>query len=421
MYEGWVITHSIAKLEAQLGQVTNNINRREERKLPDQTVANPKGQYGTKGSNGNGKHHEQRELEPRPVTSDVTRAKKGDHGGTPNENKSEEETPKGDDLVPKDPLEACLAHFGFDNFDINGLIKKVNALLNFFSTPDFPPWKARFKSLHSLSRELVIPSLVIPLTLELKPLPIILKYAFLGPNDTLPVIIASDLIAEQEIDRRSAFSQIIKKAKDLAFLEKEDGVALLEVIGSGGCGVVYKAELPGSNGKLIAIKKIIQPPKDAGDLMDEDSKFLATKMRQIKSEIQAVGQIRRRNLLPLLAHVLQDILNQVSNGTRQLDWQARHKIAIGVASGLEYLHTSHSPRIIHRDLKPANVLLDDDMEARIADFGLAKAVPDAHTHVTTSNVTGTVGYIAPEYHQTLMLCLVGKFWEGFGKENGKGV
>ncbi|KAI8019545.1 Leucine-rich repeat receptor-like serine/threonine/tyrosine-protein kinase SOBIR1 [Camellia lanceoleosa] len=98
---------------------------------------------------------------------------------------------------------------------------------------------------------------------------------------------------------------------------------------------------------------------------------------------------------------LQDILNQVSNGTRQLDWQARHKIAIGVASGLEYLHTSHSPRIIHRDLKPANILLDDDMEARIADFGLAKVVPDTHTHVTTSNVAGTVGYIAPVYHQTL--------------------
>ncbi|KAL7191816.1 hypothetical protein ACSBR2_023818 [Camellia fascicularis] len=214
------------------------------------------------------------------------------------------------------------------------------------------------------------------------------------------------------------FSPLIKKAEDLAFLEKEDGLASLEVIGSGGCGVVYKAELPGSNGKLIAIKKIIQPPKDAADLTDEDSKLLNKKMRQIRSEIQTVGQIRHRNLLPLLAHVsrpdchylvyefmkngsLQDILNQVSNGTRELDWQARHKIAIGVASGLEYLHTSHSPRIIHRDLKPANVLLDDDMEARIADFGLAKAVPDAHTHVTTSNVAGTVGYIAPEYHQTL--------------------
>ncbi|XP_022736754.1 leucine-rich repeat receptor-like serine/threonine/tyrosine-protein kinase SOBIR1 [Durio zibethinus] len=216
----------------------------------------------------------------------------------------------------------------------------------------------------------------------------------------------------------SIFSPLIKKAEDLAFLEKEDGLASLEIIGKGGCGEVYKAELPGSDGKMIAIKKIIQPPKDAAELTDEDSKLLNKKMRQIKSEITTVGQIRHRNLLSLLAHVsrpdchylvyefmkngsLQDMLHQVSEGTRELDWPIRQKIAIGVAAGLEYLHMHHSPRIIHRDLKPGNILLDDDMEARIADFGLAKAMPDANTHVTTSNLAGTVGYIAPEYHQTL--------------------
>ncbi|XP_057487205.1 leucine-rich repeat receptor-like serine/threonine/tyrosine-protein kinase SOBIR1 [Actinidia eriantha] len=213
------------------------------------------------------------------------------------------------------------------------------------------------------------------------------------------------------------FSPQIKR-DDLEFLEKEDGLASLEIIGQGGCGVVYRKELQDSKIKTIAIKKIIQPPKDAAELTEEDSKLLNKKLRQIKSEIQTVGQIRHRNLLSLLAHVsktdchylvyefmkngsLQDALNQVSAGTRELNWLARHKIAVGVAAGLEYLHISHSPRIIHRDLKPGNVLLDDDMEARIADFGLAKAVPDANTHVTTSNVAGTVGYIAPEYHQTL--------------------
>ncbi|XVF49733.1 hypothetical protein PTKIN_Ptkin04bG0037200 [Pterospermum kingtungense] len=216
----------------------------------------------------------------------------------------------------------------------------------------------------------------------------------------------------------SIFSPLIKKAEDLAFLETEDGLSGLEIIGKGGCGEVYKAELPGSDGKMIAIKKVIQPPKDAAELTDEDSKLLNKKMRQIKSEITTVGQIRHRNLLPLLAHVsrpdchylvyefmkngsLQDILQHVSEGTRELDWPARQKIAIGVSAGLEYLHMHHSPRIIHRDLKPGNILLDDDMEARIADFGLAKAMPDAMTHVTTSNLAGTVGYIAPEYHQTL--------------------
>ncbi|XP_058781818.1 leucine-rich repeat receptor-like serine/threonine/tyrosine-protein kinase SOBIR1 [Vicia villosa] len=212
------------------------------------------------------------------------------------------------------------------------------------------------------------------------------------------------------------YSSLIKKAEDLAFLEKEDGLASLELIGRGGCGEVYKAELPGSNGKMIAIKKIIQPSKDAAELAEEDSKLLHKKMRQIKSEIDTVGQIRHRNLLPLLAHVsrpdchylvyefmkngsLQDMLSKVERGEAELDWLTRHRIALGIAEGLEYLHTSHSPRIIHRDLKPANILLDDDMEARIADFGLAKAMPDAQTHISTSNVAGTVGYIAPEYHQ----------------------
>ncbi|CAK9137520.1 unnamed protein product [Ilex paraguariensis] len=213
------------------------------------------------------------------------------------------------------------------------------------------------------------------------------------------------------------YSPLIKKPEDLAFLEKEDGLSSLEIIGRGGSGEVYRAELPGSNGKMIAIKKIIQPTMDATELTEEDSKLLNKKMRQIKSEIQTVGQIRHRNLLPLLAHVprpechylvyeymkngsLQDLLQQVSIGNGNLDWLARHRIALGVAAGLEYLHMHHTPRIIHRDLKPANILLDDDMEARIADFGFAKAVPDANTHVTTSNVAGTVGYIAPEYPQT---------------------
>ncbi|GFP99049.1 leucine-rich repeat receptor-like serine/threonine/tyrosine-protein kinase sobir1 [Phtheirospermum japonicum] len=163
------------------------------------------------------------------------------------------------------------------------------------------------------------------------------------------------------------FSPMIKNHEDLAFLEKDDGLASLPVIGRGGCGEVYKSVLPSSNGREIAIKKIIQPARDAEELTEEDSK---------------------------------DCLRLVAEGKRELDWLARYKIALGIAAGLEYLHMNHSPRIIHRDLKPANVLLDDEMEARIADFGLAKAVPDANTHVTTSNVAGTVGYIAPEYYQT---------------------
>lgn len=216
--------------------------------------------------------------------------------------------------------------------------------------------------------------------------------------------------------------KIIKNAQDLEFLEREDGVAALPVIGRGACGEVYRAELPNSNGRLIAIKKISNPTNDPAavdaDLNEEDSRLLHRRLKQIRSEIQTVGRIRHRNLLPLLAHVkgpdchyliyefmksgsLHDQMNKVSRGEFDFPWKSRLVIAQGIAEGLEYLHHSQSQCIIHRDLKPANVLIDDDMEARIADFGLAKALPEQHTHVTSSNVVGTLGYIAPEYHQTL--------------------
>ncbi|OEL34390.1 Leucine-rich repeat receptor-like serine/threonine/tyrosine-protein kinase SOBIR1, partial [Dichanthelium oligosanthes] len=161
-------------------------------------------------------------------------------------------------------------------------------------------------------------------------------------------------------------------------------------------------------------------------LSDEESRQLDKWSRQIQSEIRTVGHIRHRNLLPLAAHVPRPdchylVYEYMKNGSLHnalradtsagddgrcsgpagLSWPARLRVAVGVAEGLEYLHESHRPQIIHRDLKPANILLDDDLEPRIADFGLAKAMPDAHTHVTASNLAGTWGYIAPEYHQTL--------------------
>ncbi|GKC95250.1 leucine-rich repeat receptor-like serine/threonine/tyrosine-protein kinase SOBIR1 [Tanacetum coccineum] len=151
---------------------------------------------------------------------------------------------------------------------------------------------------------------------------------------------------------------------------------------------------------------IIQPSKGAAELAAEDTKALNRKMRRIRSEIQTVGEVRHRNLVPLLAHVsrpnchylvyeymenkrLQDFLRKAQAGERQLEWLARHKIAIGVVSGLEYLHMSHTPR--------NNVLLDAHMEARITDFGLA---PEANTYMTISVVAGSLGYIAPECFKT---------------------
>jgi len=82
-----------------------------------------------------------------------------------------------------------------------------------------------------------------------------------------------------------------------------------------------------------------------------------------------------------------------------LDWATRKRIALGSARGLSYLHDHCDPKIIHRDVKAANILLDEEFEAVVGDFGLAKLMDYKDTHVTTA-VRGTIGHIAPEYLST---------------------
>ena len=82
-----------------------------------------------------------------------------------------------------------------------------------------------------------------------------------------------------------------------------------------------------------------------------------------------------------------------------LGWPERKRIALGSARGLAYLHDHCDPKIIHRDVKAANILLDEEFEAVVGDFGLAKLMDYKDTHVTTA-VRGTIGHIAPEYLST---------------------
>ncbi|TVU01650.1 hypothetical protein EJB05_52881 [Eragrostis curvula] len=96
---------------------------------------------------------------------------------------------------------------------------------------------------------------------------------------------------------------------------------------------------------------------------------------------------------------LDDLLHGTGN-TKLLGWDARHRIGVGVAQGVSYLHHDCRPPVAHRDLKPSNILLDSHMEARVADFGVAKALCGA---APMSAVAGSCGYIAPEYTYTLQV------------------
>ncbi|EHA8587886.1 putative PTI1-like tyrosine-protein kinase [Cocos nucifera] len=130
-------------------------------------------------------------------------------------------------------------------------------------------------------------------------------------------------------------------------------------------------------------------------------------------EVEILGRVRHKNLLSLKGFyaggderlIVYDYMPNLSlinhlHGQRAtnllLDWPRRMKIAIGAAEGLAYLHHEASPHIIHRDIKASNVLLDANFNAKVADFGFAKLMPEGVSHLTTK-VKGTLGYLAPEY------------------------
>lgn len=76
-------------------------------------------------------------------------------------------------------------------------------------------------------------------------------------------------------------------------------------------------------------------------------------------------------------------------GDHDLNWGVRYNICLGVAQGLHYLHETAQPRIIHRDIKAPNILLDKNLSAKIADFGLARLFPDEESHISTLHIAGT--------------------------------
>lgn len=200
----------------------------------------------------------------------------------------------------------------------------------------------------------------------------------------------------------------------LAFLDKEDALAGCRLLGQGGNGKVY--QVPLQDDLVVAIKCVRNATSES---VEDDPKGETFDAKQIRAELETLGFIRHRNLVQLLAYIfksdshllvyefmpggsLQDALERMAAGNLTLSWPERHRILCGVAQGLAYLHNeSLGSSIVHRDMKPANILLDDNYEAKLGDFGLAAIVPLKATHATTNVLAGTIGFIAPEYHQTM--------------------
>ncbi|GLT62250.1 hypothetical protein SLA2020_349000 [Shorea laevis] len=193
-------------------------------------------------------------------------------------------------------------------------------------------------------------------------------------------------------------SPVLQSLTSEELLKKKLKLSSKDIIGSGGYGTVYRLMINEST--AFAVKRLNRGNADRG----------------FERELEAMGDIKHRNILTLHGYFtaphynlliyelmpngsLYNFLHGELKAERILDWPARSKIALGAARGISYLHHDCIPHIIHRDIKSSNILLDQNMEARVSDFGLATLMEPDKTHVSTA-VAGTFGYLAPEYFDT---------------------
>ncbi|KAJ0986381.1 hypothetical protein J5N97_004737 [Dioscorea zingiberensis] len=172
---------------------------------------------------------------------------------------------------------------------------------------------------------------------------------------------------------------------------------LANKIGEGGFGAVYKGVLP--DGSVIAVKQLSSKSRQGN--------------REFLNEIGMISALQHPNLVKLFGCCVEGnqlllIYEYMENNSLgnalfgperdrlTLDWQTRHRICLGLAQGLAYLHEESRLKIVHRDIKATNVLLDKDLNAKISDFGLARLVEENESYIST-RIAGTIGYMAPEY------------------------
>ncbi|KAL2494965.1 G-type lectin S-receptor-like serine/threonine-protein kinase [Forsythia ovata] len=171
------------------------------------------------------------------------------------------------------------------------------------------------------------------------------------------------------------------------------------MLGKGGFGPVYKGKL--ADGKEIAVKRL--------------SIASGQGMEEFMNEVVVISKLQHRNLVKLLGCCVEKeekilvyeymhnksldvfLFDPSHPSQKFLDWKKRFSIIEGIGRGLLYLHRDSIIKIIHRDMKPSNVLLDEDWNPKISDFGMARIFGGNQDQANTGRVVGTYGYMAPEY------------------------